>query len=82
MTIQNSVAAFDQLLDAAGLACPLPLLKTKQALHRMNAGEVLKVIATDSGSVRDFKVFIDLSDHEMVDSFMEDEQYIYIIRRG
>ncbi|WP_432695417.1 sulfurtransferase TusA family protein [Marinobacterium sp. YM272] len=69
-------------LDASGLACPLPLLKAKQALSRMAPGEVLKVIATDSGSVRDFRVYVDNSDHEMLDSFTEGESYIHIIRRG
>ena len=47
----------DVFLDAVGLDCPLPLLKAKQALNRMACGEVLEVLATDVGSVRDFEVF-------------------------
>ncbi|NVK44639.1 MAG: sulfurtransferase TusA family protein [Oceanospirillaceae bacterium] len=73
---------FDQLLDASGLSCPLPLLKAKQALSRMAVGERLQVIATDAGSVRDFKAYTDQSDHELLQSFSEDGRYIYIIRRG
>jgi len=73
---------FDQFLDARGLSCPLPLLKAKQALHKLNAGEVLKVAATDAGSVRDFKAYTDQSDHQMLESFTEGDEYIYIIRRG
>lgn len=69
-------------LDASGLACPLPLLKAKQALSRMMPGEVLQVIATDSGSVRDFRAYVDNSDHEMIDSFTDGETYVHIIRRG
>lgn len=71
-----------QLLDASGLSCPLPLLKAKQALSRMAPGQLLKVIATDSGSVRDFRVYVEHSDHELVDSFTEGKAYIHIIRCG
>lgn len=73
---------FDELLDVRGLNCPLPLLKAKQALHKLAAGSVLKVLVTDSGSVRDFKAYTDQSDHQMLQSFTEGDEYIYIIKRG
>lgn len=73
---------FDEILDASGLNCPLPLLKAKQALNRLEVGQVLKVIATDAGSIRDFKAYTEQSDHVMLDSFTEEEPYVYIIRRG
>lgn len=73
---------FTQILDATGLSCPLPLLKAKQVLNRMVEGEVLKVIATDAGSVRDFRVYVEHSDHELLDSFTEGQCYIHIIRCG
>lgn len=73
---------FDELLDVRGLNCPLPLLKAKQALHKLTAGTVLKVMVTDPGSVRDFKAYTDQSDHQMLQSFTEGDEYIYIIRRG
>ncbi len=73
---------FDEELDASGLNCPLPLLKAKQALNKMPKGKVLKVIATDNGSIRDFKAYTDQSDHELLESFTEQEPYVYIIRRG
>lgn len=73
---------FDQVLDASGLSCPLPLLKAKQALSRMAIGERLQVIATDAGSVRDFKAYTDQSDHELLQSFSEEGRFIYVIRRG
>ena len=47
----------DRLLDTKGLNCPMPLLKAKQALNRMDVGQILEVISTDQGSVRDFQVF-------------------------
>lgn len=72
----------DERLDACGLACPLPLLKAKQALNAMNAGQVLEVRATDAGSVRDFKAYADLSAHELISTEEVDQVYIHILRRG
>lgn len=72
----------DERLDACGLACPLPLLKAKQALNRMSAGQVLEVRATDAGSVRDFKAYADLSAHELISTEEFDQVYIHILRRG
>ncbi len=69
-------------LDAMNLRCPLPLLKAKKALNEMQAGEVLKVLATDPGSERDFKVFVEQSCHEMIDMFKEGERYTYIIKKN
>lgn len=76
----NSVP--DQQLDASELNCPLPLLKAKQALSKMDAGQVLQVIATDAGSVRDFKAYTDQSDHVLLQSFTDQGKFIYLIRRG
>jgi tRNA 2-thiouridine synthesizing protein A len=72
----------DQTLDVRELNCPLPLLKAKQALNKLAPGQVLKVIATDVGSVRDFKAFTDQSDHELLNSFIGESEYTYLIRRG
>ncbi len=74
--------SIDQHLDVRGLNCPLPLLKAKQALHSLAAGQVLQVVATDAGSVRDFKAYTDQSDHELLEAFTEDDEYFYVIRRG
>ncbi len=71
-----------QIVDARGLNCPMPLLKTKQALHKLAVGDVLKVLATDAGSVRDIKAFTDQSDHVLLESFTDTSEYIYLIRRG
>lgn len=72
---------FDTLLDATGLACPLPLLKAKQALNRMCSGEVLKVMATDAGSVRDFDVFARQSGNTLLLSLELGNNYEYWIRK-
>lgn len=72
----------DEELDASGLNCPLPLLKAKQALNRMQPGAVLRVLATDAGSIRDFQSYTQQSDHELLEMFTEDEPFTYIIKRG
>lgn len=74
--------SIDQVLDASGLSCPLPLLKAKQALNGMQKGQVLKVLATDSGSIRDFQAYTDQVEHELLEMQVEQEPYLYIIRRG
>lgn len=56
-----------QELDARGLNCPLPILKAKKALSSMHSGEVLKVVATDPGSLRDFQAFARQTGNELLD---------------
>ena len=68
-------------VDATGLNCPLPLLKAKQGLKPLVAGEHLKVIATDPGSQRDFTVFAELSGNTLVSAAEENKVYTYIIKK-
>lgn len=72
----------DDRLDACGLPCPLPLLKAKQALSRLEAGQVLEVMATDAGSWADFETFIEHSIHEMPAREERGDVYHYWIRKG
>lgn len=69
-------------IDARGLACPLPLLKAKQGLHQIKSGEQLLVLATDTGSVRDFHGFIELSDHLLLEFAEQDNHYRYLIQKA
>lgn len=69
-------------LDARGLACPLPLLKAKQALARLTVGDILHVVASDPGSWRDFEAFVAHSDHELLERDTRDTDYHYWIRKG
>lgn len=69
----------DVELDAKGLRCPLPLLKAKQALNAMSAGQCLRVEATDAGSVRDFRAFAELSGHELIQHPDVGGVYTYLI---
>lgn len=71
-----------QKLDASGLECPMPLLKTKLALNALSPGDVLEVIATDPGSARDIPAFLKLSPHELVESEEDDQGFRFWIKRG
>ncbi|WP_444678395.1 sulfurtransferase TusA family protein [Halomonas sp. E19] len=72
----------DDVLDACGLPCPLPLLKAKQALARLSAGQLLEIMATDAGSWRDFETFAEHSNHELVGREARGEVYHYWLRKG
>lgn len=69
------------VLDACGLNCPMPLLKAKQALNQMASEELLQVIATDPGSVRDFEVFARQSGNELLEHRVEEGKYFYLLRK-
>ena len=69
-------------LDVTGLECPMPLLKAKLALNGMESDQVLKVVATDPGSERDFHLFVEQSDHQILDFQKDDSAYSYWIRKG
>lgn len=68
-------------LDTSGLNCPLPLLKAKQALTNLAAGEVLKVIATDAGSQRDFRSFAKLSGNELISTESKEGVYTFWLKK-
>jgi tRNA 2-thiouridine synthesizing protein A len=70
-----------QELDTRGLNCPLPILKAKKALGEMTSGQLLKVTATDSGSVRDFQAFSKQTGNELVDQQTLGSDFIHILRR-
>ena len=68
-------------LDTRGLNCPLPILKAKKALSEMSSGQVLKVVATDPGSVRDFQAFARQTGNELVEQSSLDSEFIHYLRR-
>ena len=72
---------FDKELDARGLNCPLPILKAKKALADMQSGQVLKVICTDAGSVRDFQAFAKQTGNELVEQETIGTDFIHTLRR-
>jgi TusA-related sulfurtransferase len=68
-------------LDARGLNCPLPILKAKKALSEMRSGDVLKVVATDPGSMRDFQAFARQTGNDLVQQDKAGEDFIHFLRR-
>ena len=74
-------SAEESLLDATGLTCPMPLLKAKKALNGLPAGGLLRVRATDPGSVRDFEVFARQSGHALLESSEADGVYNYLLQK-
>ena len=68
-------------LDTRGLNCPLPILKAKKALAEMEPGQLLMVIATDPGSMRDFQSFARQTGHELVEQKQQGDDFLHLIKR-
>ena len=72
---------FQKDLDARGLNCPLPILKAKKALAEMQTGEVLRIVATDSGSVRDFQAFARQTGNALLEHSQHNGEFTFYMRR-
>ncbi len=72
---------FDKELDARGLSCPLPILKTKKSLADMTSGQVLKVVSTDCGSVKDMQAFASQTGNTLVSQTEENKEYIFFMQK-
>ena len=72
---------FDHELDTRGLNCPLPILRTKKALNDMVSGQVLKVVATDPGSVRDFQAFSKQTGNQLLMSDENAGEFLFMLRK-
>ena len=72
---------FDTEIDTRGLNCPLPILKAKKALASMESGQVLKVVSTDPGSLRDFQAFAKQTGNALVGQQTEGDEFIHLLRR-
>jgi len=71
----------DQLLDAKGLNCPLPILRVKKAIKELNTGATLEIEATDPGSVKDFEAFCRVTGHDLLDSNEDSGVYKFLIKK-
>ncbi|OIP16464.1 MAG: hypothetical protein CO105_14195 [Comamonadaceae bacterium CG_4_9_14_3_um_filter_60_33] len=71
----------DKEIDTSGLNCPLPILKAKKALSELESGQVLKVIATDGGSLRDFQAFAKQTGNELLEQQTVGKAFIHVMRR-
>jgi tRNA 2-thiouridine synthesizing protein A len=72
---------FDKELDARGLNCPLPILRTKKSLNDMTSGQILRVVATDPGSVRDFQAFSKQTGNELLSSQTEPSEFVFFMKK-
>ncbi|HZN46885.1 MAG TPA: sulfurtransferase TusA family protein [Ramlibacter sp.] len=71
----------DKEIDTRGLNCPLPILKAKKALTDMQTGQLLKVVSTDGGSLRDFQAFAKQTGNELVEQQTVGDEFIHVLRR-
>ena len=75
------MSTFDQELDARGLNCPLPILRAKKAITALETGKVLKIMATDPGSVKDFEAFCKQTGNELLASHQAGGAFEFLIRK-
>ena len=76
------MSAFDQELDASGLNCPLPILRAKKAIAGLESGQVLRIIATDPGSVKDFEAFAKQTGNELLESGEEEGKFVFLMKKA
>jgi tRNA 2-thiouridine synthesizing protein A len=77
----SSTPAVDREVDARGLNCPLPVLRTKKALNEMRSGQVVRIVATDPASVRDFQAFSRQTGNALLDHGEEDGAFWFLMQR-
>ena len=71
----------DKEIDTRGLNCPLPILKAKKALSEMSTGQILKVVSTDAGSIRDFQAFAKQTGNELIEQQTVNAEFVHVLRR-
>ena len=76
------MAAYDQELDASGLNCPLPILRAKKTLNGMESGKILRIVATDPGSVKDFEAFAKQTGNELLESGEENGKFVFLLKKA
>ena len=72
---------FDKELDARGLNCPLPILRAKKSLNDMASGQVLKIVATDPGSVKDFQAFAKQTGNDLLQQAEAEKEFVFFLKR-
>jgi len=73
---------FDKEFDASGLACPLPIVKTKKALNDMSSGQVLRVVSTDPGSVCDMAAFAEQTGNQLLEQSTENKKFVFFLKKA
>ncbi|MBN9425514.1 MAG: sulfurtransferase TusA family protein [Burkholderiales bacterium] len=76
----DPIPVFEREIDARGLSCPLPILRTKKALAELQSGQVLKVVATDAGAPRDFEAFARQTGHELLRTDTAEREWTFYLK--
>ncbi len=76
------MANADKELDATGLNCPLPILRAKKSLGEMTSGQVLRIVATDPGSVKDFEAFAKQTGNSLLESKEEGGKFVFMLKKS
>ena len=72
----------DRLLDASGLSCPMPVVKAAKEMKGLQPGQVLKIVATDRGSLADIPAWAEDTGNELLESREEEKRYVFLVRKG
>jgi tRNA 2-thiouridine synthesizing protein A len=80
--LKENLMNYDKEFDASGLACPMPIVKTKKSLADMASGQVLRVIATDPGSVCDMEAFAEQTGNTLLSSGTENNKYVFLLKKA
>lgn len=76
------MSEFTKELDASGLNCPMPILRAKKALKELAAGDILRIVATDPGTVKDFEAFAKQTGNELLESTTEGKSFVYRLKKN
>ena len=81
-SIENPALVIDRVLDVRGEACPLPLLKARQALKALEVGQCVQVLATDPGSEKDYNAYARQSGHALLQALQQEDEFHYVLQRS
>jgi tRNA 2-thiouridine synthesizing protein A len=79
---RRAAPRFDRELDVRGLGCPMPALRARAALGRMESGQVLRIVATDPGATRDFALFARMTGHALVAQSATRKEFVFYLRKA
>ena len=79
--MELQMTEYNKELDTSGLNCPLPIIKAKKEINEMETGQILHVISSDPGAVKDFESFANQTGHELLDSSEKDNKFYFLLKK-
>ncbi|WP_028552747.1 sulfurtransferase TusA family protein [Paenibacillus sp. UNC451MF] len=70
------------VIDAKGLACPMPIVKAKKGIDSLESGQIMELHTTDKGSMQDFQAWVRLSKHELIEAKEENGVFVFLVKKG